>query len=303
MHHISEDWSRPGYILFSDGSSIKTTNGQIVKALAGSPTITGYVNAEGSKARFNGIRSFERLNKSHLVIADFDNSCLRLLNMETSLVSDYAGSCTEPGDAVGKALEVARFRTPLYLDIGRMQTKDMLFVADTGLNLIRIVNIEAHTVGNFPFPHQLDKIKGLVLDTIDNEQLVVFSEMYIQKVKLADRLPPKIYRAESTGSRDGALHDALFEVLHTATALARNVYLLSGNGFNGLRVVDLKNGQVSSICIKASAFRKGSISNCQIDRSYGIAVVGNAVYIGGSKSMHKLSGNLQIFVINFQRVV
>ncbi len=103
----------------------------------------GYVDGPGSSARFRDPRGLA-LDAAHglLYIADTGNNLIRKLDLSTDTVSTVAGS-TAAGSADG-SLSAARFWQPYGIAVSTDGAK--LYVADTGNNAIRLIDLTAGTV-------------------------------------------------------------------------------------------------------------------------------------------------------------
>lgn len=116
IRHIAPDlFLGDDYLLLARGNAIissRVSDVPEILVISGSVEIPGYIEGAALDARFNGITSFLQLNKTHVVIADYFNHCLRLLNRLTNTTSPYVGVCGKPGDVVDGPANQVIFNQP-----------------------------------------------------------------------------------------------------------------------------------------------------------------------------------------------
>ena len=94
--HIEEDKYRPGFVLFSQGHALKTSDGVTTQVIAGSPAqfgSYGYREGKGTSARFYLINGFYQITPSLVIVVDNGNCCLRQVDRRTNMTSTYIGAC------------------------------------------------------------------------------------------------------------------------------------------------------------------------------------------------------------------
>ena len=79
------DQYRPGYILYTDNSSLMTSDGKTTHLIAG--TRGQYREGVGAEARFFSISGFTQLSGKRDIVADHDNHCLRQTLHQSSVDS------------------------------------------------------------------------------------------------------------------------------------------------------------------------------------------------------------------------
>ena len=88
------DKYNPGSFFFNKlGGICRYTKGVGVTVIAGSPTERGLKEGPALLSRFNLITDILQPKRDKLVIVDFRSSCIRELNMATSRVRTFIGSC------------------------------------------------------------------------------------------------------------------------------------------------------------------------------------------------------------------
>lgn len=135
VFHLEPDLYIDGNILFSDGCALETTDWIATTTIAGHPKICDFYNCIGTLARFGQLYSFRQISPTEVVIADYHNHCLRLLNRITLQSSRYAGSCKSFGYTDSTSAE--QFTRPKDI-IDDFKHPAMLIVTDR--NNIRHVN-------------------------------------------------------------------------------------------------------------------------------------------------------------------
>ena len=101
VYHLERDDFVPGNIIYSDYNALKTTDGNDTYNIAGIATQRGYVEGVGTVARFCYISSFLQLSTDRVLITDFLNHCLRLLDRITNETLTFVGNCTNSGNKDG----------------------------------------------------------------------------------------------------------------------------------------------------------------------------------------------------------
>jgi len=99
---LNEDKYIPGNILFTDKYSLRTTDGISVSTIAGSPTSSGYSTGTGTSGRFDYLFGFYQKNKTHVIVADYYNACLRMIDRTNGHISLFAGTCRSSGYRNGR---------------------------------------------------------------------------------------------------------------------------------------------------------------------------------------------------------
>ena len=305
VYHLEEDRRRPGYVIFNDGGALKSTNGQTMLTIAGTTSAPGYENGQASSAKFEDfISSFLYVNNSHLIVSDSKNYCLRLFNLIDEIVSDFAGRCKTRGFASGPLLN-AEFKYPTYMTWGQGKYEYFLYILDQEARSIRYIDLTRDFVFKLvDTTEELRDVTGIVFDTVSDNKLVVKSSYYIRKVYVDSYGKPMetIYTAswqvrQDHRDRDGILAESYCAGYGDWIAIGKNVYLQTGERTSGrLRVMDLKKGGVSTICLEhgrtnAIDFKGGSIDKCQLPLAHSVALIANDIYVGGSGAIYKLKSN------------
>lgn len=75
------------------------------------------INGDGNEIVMNQIENLEFITSTRLVIADEENHCLREMDMQSSIISTYAGVCspTKTDQTDGHRLTEAKLKSPIDL--------------------------------------------------------------------------------------------------------------------------------------------------------------------------------------------
>ena len=134
-----------GHVFVADNGNhvirVIAPNG-IVTTLAGLAGAGSYVDGVGALARFNQPKAVAVAPFTTVVyIADNQNNRLRALNMTSMNVTTLAGSTAGAANGFGTS---AQFNTPSGLAL--TPQSDLLYVADSGNSLLRLVNVSTVAV-------------------------------------------------------------------------------------------------------------------------------------------------------------
>lgn len=95
IYHIAQDITRPDLIHLSSSRSFWTkSHADINPTLRVGSQKFGYEEQTlNTTAKFRHIRSFAQISIDKVILVDSHNQCLRLLNLDNNLTSQYAGKC------------------------------------------------------------------------------------------------------------------------------------------------------------------------------------------------------------------
>ena len=91
------DHYRQGFIVYTDAHALMTSDGTTTHLIAGSSTQWGYREGAGAEARFDRIHGFAQISEKLVVVADYYNHCMRLIERTTNTTSVLGGQCQSDG--------------------------------------------------------------------------------------------------------------------------------------------------------------------------------------------------------------
>ena len=103
VYHMEPDLHVKGNILYSDYCALRTTDGITSTTIAGPATTCYHHLGVGLLARFYYISGFRQVSPSKVVVSDYYNFCLKLIDRITLQVTRYAGYCGSMGYATGQS--------------------------------------------------------------------------------------------------------------------------------------------------------------------------------------------------------
>ena len=275
-----------GNILFSDGSSLKTTDGESIHLIVGEPRATGYVEGTASFAKLNWIHGIYQLNHTHLLVLDSRNHCLRLVHRETNHTAPFVGKCGESGYRDGLD---PLFCEPWAINL-LSEDPPVVIVSDRGNNALRVVNILHRNVSTLPLASQLNSPQYAMLDKSRNT-LFVSNPTRLMKISMVDYSVEDIAGKSTVGHIDGWLEDVTFRNLDGIVKLSENVLVIADTGQSKLKVLDLQQQFVRSICPgKPYEDSDGDLRICKIDRPSSLLMVDGFLYISGYKVIKRVKG-------------
>lgn len=229
--------------LSATGDSVSTLSG-----LAGS---LGAVNGPALLARFNepiGLTT----DGTYLYVADRSNNLIRSILISTGAVTTLAGSGTAAyADGIGAA---AAFNQPNSLLLVSQPTGLQLFVADTGNNRIRQVDVATGTVTTLAGNGTLASIDGEGLGaSFDQPVALTWALGGLIVTDNGSNRIRRIYHGivttvagSSAGYLDGVGSAAQFNKPYGLAADLDNLYV-ADNGNSVIRKVDLYSGAVTTL--------------------------------------------------------
>lgn len=291
------------HLIYADISHVlKITYGKgyTSAVLVGNPGQSGYKEGSITEAIFNGISSFTQLNDSVIVIVDRGNHCLRRFDRIRDQTDPFVGSCTIYGYQNGIN---ALFSYPTTV-LKDPRTTDSLLVSDTINNAIRMVTINNQSVSNvFESRTELKFPAGLAFDNAKTS-LYITSRTYISKYDLQFGNISRITGGDISGYLDGSLTTAVYSTPGHLMVIDELVVIVDGEN-NVLRVIDEKNGMVTTICRFGNGrVVVGNVSDCELMNPSSIYLNDTRLYIGESGGIRVLHlGNCSNIHCGFNRIL
>ena len=289
VYHIEPDLYIPGNILFSDGGSLKTTDGLLSSLIVGSAINAeyGYDEGPGKEIEFYSITGFIQQTESQVVVVDMMSPCLQRVDRKTKQISPLLGNCSSFGQA-----SESIFQWPFSLILNKI-SPDQIFVTDGETNSLWMVNLDKHTVSRL-VNHYPETMFGVLQDWSSVDSLYITFTHGVAKYNYQIAAQPVVI----TGSADNGFTDGHFEtakfnnpggmVLLSATTL-----LVADQDNNKLRVLDLDLNTTTSICTGRQGHGNGDLASCQLSFPQSMLVSCDTLYVGEYKMIRAVKGKIK----------
>ena len=263
------DRYNPGSFIFNKlGAIYRYTEGVGLTLIAGSPTKLGLKEGPALESRFNIISDILQHKKNKMAVVDFRNHCIREINMATSQVRTFIGSChvysTTAPDFI--RMETASQNVSARADILNHPTKvvyvekdDYYIFFDMLINNLLKMDVRTDTVACLnaePNQVNLFNINDMILDT-DQKYLYITHSYALSKLDL-DTLEIELLTGVSI-SDDGRFTNHIcvgsFSTAYVGR-LSSMIWLIPDrvmaaitSGINeAITLIDVVNEEVSLIC-------------------------------------------------------
>lgn len=300
VYHMEVDLYEHGNILFSDGHSLKTTDGNVTMNVAGSATEAGYAEGEADTARFHAITGFHQITKTEVIVINWGKNCLMKVYRSSKLAMTYAGKCTEYGFSDGRLRE-ARFGSLISI-IADRRNPSQLIVSDVSNNALWVIDTVTERVRTLFQSDKLEKPRGIAVDPNNiNTLYITASQSQVFRLDLTTKAltlvsgKPVVERLV-----DGAFRDAIFAYPREIINLSDGVFAIAGQQSMRIRLLDFKTERVSSLCSGIKGKVDGSVNTCQVDTPYSLLLFNKTFYIGESQSIRAIPGIYQSILISYQ---
>lgn len=264
IYHLEADIYKTGHVIYTDGKTLRSTDGATTTLIAGSEFSSYYSYNDGiaEAAEFSTILGFTQLNTTHIVAADLYNHCLRLINRITRKTSTYSGLCGSENSGLYDG-KLSKFAYPAAVTKDRRPGKNGLLVLDRNNNAIRSVDEEGH-VTTLIQSDELDRPVTLTWDAIDPNIVFVSNKNHISRLDLSNlTLTLLAGDVGKSGFRDGTFNQALFRQPRAILTLNENRLLVADQDNNKLRILDLDDLTVASVCSGVRGHNDGDSVDCE----------------------------------------
>ena len=258
------DRYRPGYLLYTDLTTLMTIDGTTTHLIAGNSTQWGYREGVGAEARFNYIPGFAQISEKLVVVADSNNNCLRLINRSTNKTSEFSGQCQSEGYEGGRP---GQFSYPHFVVIDK-RDKNQLFITDFFNNAVRNVTVNSRVAGTFVQSDSLKYITGITQEE-ESGDLYVTAYHAVYRITYIQRTVSLISRSGSPGNRDSTLLDSLFNLPYELIFIKPNTLLVADSYAHKLRLVHMNSDQVTTLNVTNS-----------LRLPYSLLLTKNSLYVG-----------------------
>ena len=261
------DQIRPGYIIFTNWCALMTSDGTTTHVLAGNLTHQGYREGIGGEARFDKITEFAQISKKRVVLADYHDDCLRLIDRTSHSTSVFSGRCQSPRYRDW-------FRNPWSVVLDK-KDKNQLLVADNKKGAVRTVDVTSQAVGTFVKSASLTYIRPMTQDEKSGD-LYVNAYHAIYRIKYTQRTVSLISGGAGPkyGYRDSMLLDSLFSWPYDLTLINPSTLLVAdGDRF---RLVNMNSDKVTTLNVSNSLYSADSL-----------LLTNNTLFVGQRKKIIK----------------
>lgn len=288
VYHMAEDLWRQGFILFSDGNSVKTTNGATTETIAGQSK-GGYREGQGTQAMFNATYGFVQQSSTLVIVVDRYNHCLRSLDRRTRMTEVFAGRCRKSGFRNDGAKSM--FDEPHSI-IRDLKSKSYL-VTDLGNNAIRKVASDTKSVSTLKKSDSLRKPRGITQDETSGDFYIITYHALFRLSYATNKLQ-LLGGSEDKAVVNGKLSQARFSYPSEIIMFNKGTYSLIADG-RQLRLIDMRSQMVTSICTGVNGHNDGPVNSCTVYYPNSLLIVKNVLYIGENRSIRKVQGNEILF--------
>ena len=284
--HIEADLFMPGNVLYTDGNSLKTTNGKTKQSIVGVPAGRGYKEGTGDAVRFGFITAFHQFAKNKVIVIDNGNHCVRVVDRNTRMSTAFAGLCSTEGWRDGT---MARFNSPTNI-IPDVMNPGQLLITDRNNKAIRHLNTTSRAVTTFVrVTWDRNFLPSGITQHSKSGKIYVTTNRYVYEIDYEQKFPKAIAGGNSNAETDGPFRSARFNVIYDALLINEGNEIVLADYYNSVRLMDMRGGTVSSIC-KRGGHEDGNRKACTVDRPSAVAVIGTTLYVGEYQRIRKIEG-------------
>ena len=260
------DRYRPGYLVYTDDRSLRTGDSTTTHLIAGNFTQRGYREGVGAEARFTYIFGFAQISEKLVVVADTENSCLRLIDRSTNKTSVFSGQCKSRGYEGGLP---GQFNYPYFVVIDK-RDKNQLFITDFFNSAVRNVTVNSRVAGTFVQSDSLKYIKGITQEEESGDLYVtayhaLYRITYIQRtVSLISGSP-----GDNSGYEVSTLLDSRFNWPFELIFIKPNTLLIADTANRKLRLLDMNSDKVTTLNVTNS-----------LSAPYSLLLTNDSLYVG-----------------------
>ena len=286
VYHIEVDISDPEILLFSDLSSLKTTDGNQTLLVVGSDIESGYIEAAGLAARFNKITGFTQISPTIIVIADYENNCLRVVEWTSLSTLTLAGVCKTYGNRDGSD---ARFSGPWSV-MRHPKSASQILVTDYKNSAVRQVDLVTRITRTLISRGSgLERPAGIMADPSGNHLLIV-NRQHISRYDFQSQNLSKVVSHTTSGNSDkNHFYQALFNDPIELARLSDDVMLIADLLNDRVAVVSTEENFVSSICTANWTTRDGPVKKCGLSYPWSLLVTDKEIYVGENGAIRSVT--------------
>ena len=207
--------------------------------------VKGNQDIRKGKGKMRDTDSFQNfLSPSSILISDKTNTVLRILNLTTNQTSRHSGTQSTAGHRDGTRLN-ALLSGPHGL-VRSIIESFTYYVSDSVTHKIRRLN-STHLTTVFD-GSPMNTPKGMIIHPQTPLELYILVDNGIVKLNLLTLHAIKLNSADNRGFRDGPLGAAKFSMPMNIILVTPNSFLLADYANDRLRIWDMENDTMSSIC-------------------------------------------------------
>ena len=271
VHHMELDRYRPGYLLYTDLTTLMTIDGTTTHLIAGSSTQAGYREGVGADARFYYIPGFAQISEKLVVVADTENNCLRQIDRSNNKTSVFSGQCKSSGYEGGLP---GQFNYPYFVVIDK-QDKNQLFITDIFSSAVRNVTVNSRVAGTFVQSDSLEYIRRITQEE-ESGDLYVTAYNALYRITYTQRTVTLISGSPlgDSGHEDSTLLDSLFDFPSGLIFIRPKTLLIAEEDKDKLRLVDMNSDKVTTLNVTNSLYLPNSL-----------LLTNNSLYVGQYKKI------------------
>ena len=265
IYHLEPDLYKPGHVIYTDGKTLRSTDGRTTSLIVGSEFSNFYSfrDGVGDEVEFSTILGFAQINSTHLVAADLYNHCLRLISRITRKSYPYAAQCGSQNTGLYDG-KLSKFAYPAAVIKDRRSGDTSLLVLDRNNNAIRSVDEQGH-VTTVIQSDELDRPVAMTWDVMNENIAYISNKNHISRLDLANLTLTRLSGdLAKSGSQDGSFSSALFHQPRSILMLNEKRLLVADQDNSKLRMLDLSDEVVTSVCTGVRGHRDGGRDECQV---------------------------------------
>lgn len=300
-------------LYFSDSFNhkIRTMNRltNIVTTIAGNGAQGSFGNGVNAlNASFN-IPNGLALDESNnlLYIADTNNFRIRVINLTSNIIRDFAGNGRYGDNGDGGHPLLASFTFPF--DVAFDNIENMLFVSDSFSNRVRVIDINQQLIRTYVgsgcdqlslTPSCLQYPIGLAIDM--TRKLLYISDSSNSQVKVVDRITNtmRIFAGNGSSGNTGNGQLAVNAMFNSPTGIAidskRGIVYIADTGNHNIRAVSLQTGIITSF---SSVFAIPDQDLAKLNEPFGLYFDENNLMLYIADSLNDMIKSMSGLVCNY----
>ena len=286
VYHMEPDLYIPGNIMFSDGGSLKTTDGLLSSLIVGSAINAeyGYDEGSGKEIQFYSITGFAQQTESQVVVVDMMSPCLQRVDRKTKQISLLLGNCSSFGQA-----SESIFQWPFSIILNK-NNPDQIFVTDGETNSFWMVDLDKSNISRL-VKHYPEPMFGVLQDWSSADYLYLTFSHGVAKYNYQNSAQPvNITGSADNGFTDGPFETAKFNNPGGMVLLSATTLVVADQDNNRLRILDLDMNTTTSICTGRQGHGNRDLTSCLLFYPQSLLVSCDTLYVGEYKMIRAVKG-------------